>query len=1080
MGFQKIGLGGVLSFATRNAEQNMGRMTRKFGFLRGATSRTATETTRLSGTYRDAAGRMRDANGRFLSGGKSADTYSGKLGRLRGSFSALGTASGMSMTQLAAGAMMLGSVMGGLGRKVTDIVGKYNDFNKQMSVVRSVAGDISDNQFQQLRQQAIKLGSATAFTATEAAEGLENLARAGFSVEEAIGASRATLDLAAADSMGLAEAAGITANVIRALGLSAQNDSQRVADVLAKASASANTNVSELGESFKMGAATMALFGISLEEGTAVLAKLADSGLKGGLAGTSFTNMMNKLVRPTSKAAAFMKKMNIEITDANGNMRKVTSIVQDVGNALNSIPDKGDRVAMAMELTGLRGVKAVNGLMQALKGDGLAKLERDLMAANGAAKKMADERLNNMAGQITILESATEGFTIRLFDLFKGMDGSMIRPIVDGMTRLNEAWDAVASALDEGMFEAKRAELDRKHGATMIAIVLGIRDGVKTLQDSVQAIGDFFGRLAERTKGAFGPDIVQKIVQVGVVIAGVATVIGVVIGSLGMLTIAAGAVMILLQTIGSGIAAAFLPLVTIGLVLAGVFMLLRNEGESVGETLTRIWTSVKDAALDLWHNGIKPVWEGIRDGWSEAWGTVGPNIMSSIAELKATFVRLGLSISDLWNRMTEGSDRIDWAGIGAFAANALGEIVSGLTTAVGLIVEVATVIIDTLIPVFEAIKSAAVWLWTTILQPFLAGLYQGWVSVWPILRLVALEVFDAIKMLIGTVVEVWNDLTSGISGGAIDWQHWGEVAVQVIGWVLTFALKLVKWAIHAVRIVIEVVVNVVQLVVGYLKVVWEFVKRSIHFVTELFGGLIEAFKMIAGGDVLGAFKTAGLAILNFLLSPIRLIVGAVADLVDKLLGLRAIKKLLPEEQIKNMREFTSGLRQFADKGITLGAEGVAGGGGGKGGSILDASAFSYGAALVEKSAQESKLAAKSESKDEGALDLDFGDFQVPSFAQELGQLKTEEARMAADSDAEKSAASEKLATEVADKTAAAVREGLEDTTLETTVNTTACVDGKEVSRSQAKQSQRLADRLGATTPPFVRRTSAEQGMIPSQ
>jgi TP901 family phage tail tape measure protein len=949
-------------------------------------------------------------------------------------------------------------MMSGVSFGVGKLVGNYNKFNQQMSVVRSVAGDITDNEFEAMRQQAIALGSATAFTATEAAQGLESLARAGFSVEEAIGASRATLDLAAADSMGLAEAAGITAKVIRALGLSAENDSQRVADVLAKASASANTNVSELGESFKMGAATISLFGMELEEGTAILAKLADAGLKGTMAGTSFSNMMNKLVRPTSKAAKFMKDMNIHVTDANGKMRKVTDIVQDVGNALNAIPDKGDRVAMAMELTGLRGVKAVNGLMQALKDDGLKKLEADLKGANGAAKTMADERLNNLEGQITILKSATEGFTIRLFDMFKGLDGGVIRPVVEGMVALNEAWDDVKSAIDGGLLDQRKSELEQKHGSTMVAIVLGIRDGVNALRAAFVAVGEKVRQWSKDAERVMGPDAIRRITKLVVVVAGLAAVFGPVIAAVGLLAFVISSVLPVLQAVGAVASAAFWPIV-LGVAAVGVaFAVMRREGESFSAFASRMWSTFKDAAVNAWENGIKPLWDGMKRGWEQIW----PVLKSAGKEAIDAVKKLLLSLEHVWIQLTGrvGESKTDWSEVGRTAVLWFGRIVTGAIRLITAVIDIATAIVDAVRPAIVKIKNVIVDLWNNVIKPFLVGLMEGWRKVWPALKAVALEVFDAIETLITTVIEIWNDMTGGISSGSIDWQHWGTVAIEVLGWVITTAMRVVKFSINLIRVVIEVVADVVKTIVGYFKAVWEFMKRAVSIVTQFFGGLIEAFKMVAGGDVLGAFKTAGLAILNFLLSPIRLIVGAVADLVDNLLGLRAVKKLLPESQLDSMREFTAGLRKFADKGITLGD--------------IPAEATKKPSKFVAP-----KIADTGEG-DIGSFDFG-GTSGVGGFGgKQLAELEAQKIQFEEQEKSRKEQEAKKMASDLADKTAAAVREGLEDTTLETTVNTTACVDGKEVSRSQAKHAQRLADRLGATTPPFVRRTSAEQGMIPSQ
>ena len=1035
----------------------MGRLTRKFGFLRGATARTTKETVGMSGAYRDASGRMRMANSQFMAGANSAKGFSSRLGGIRSGFSRLGETAVPAMSSLATGLMTMGVMLSAVTAGVGKLVGNYNDFNKQMSVVRSVAGDISTQEFEALRQQAVALGSATAFTATEAAEGLENLARAGFSVTEAIGASRATLDLAAADSLGLAEAAGITANVIRGLGLSAEKDSQRVADVLAKASASANTDVTLLGESFKMGVGALSFFNIEVEEGAALLAKLADAGMKGTMGGTALSAMLFKLAKPTDKAAGFMKKMGINLTDANGKMRKVGDVVRDVSEALSTIPDEGKRSAMAVELTGRRGVRALGALSRAVEDSKLDQLETDLKGASGTAKRMADERLNNLSGQITILKSAAEGFTIRLFDLFRGLDGTVLKPVVDGMILLNETWDSVKSALDEGLLDEKKSELEAKHGSTMVAIVLGIRDAADTLRDAFTAIGEKLKAWGASAESAFGPDAIRRITKLVIMAIGLAAAFGPVIAAVGGLAFLASALIPVFQAVAAVAVGAFVPVLVIAAGIGAAFLIMRTEGESFSAFMSRMWASIKDLALSAWNNGIKPFWEGIKQGAAEVW----PAVKAAGEEAMGAVRDLVMAVQDLWARLTEkvSKSKTDWQSVGAMAAMWLGKIVKGATRLVTTIIQISTVIIDTLRPVIVAVKDIVVSLWTQGIQPFLAGLVQGWTQVWPTLKMVALEVFDAIKQLVFVLMDTWNQMTSGVSSSSIDWQEVGRVAVHVIGTIIVIALKLVKWAIHAIRIVIEIVSNAVQLVIGYFRVVWSTMKRSISVVTQFFGGLLDAFMMVASGDVLGAFKTAGLAILNFLLSPIRLIVGAVADLVDQLLGLSAVKKLLPESQLKGMREFTGSMRKFADQGVTL--------------AELPAEATGKPGKFVAPKIEDSP---DTEAFNFGGM-TGVGGFGGEALAALEAKKLEFEAKDKRERDQENTG---KMAEEMATKTAEAVEQGLKDTTLETTNNVTQCIDGKEVSRSVAKHSQRLGDRLGATTPPFVRRTSADQGMIPSQ
>ena len=1002
MGLTKIGLGGILTFNSRQAEASIGRTNRKFGML---SSQGQSLSTTMNGT------------GRSL--------------------------------------MMAGMAMMPLTMGVAQATKNYNEFNKQMSAVRAV-GMMNQQQFDMMRAKAIELGSATAFTATEAAKGMEELTRAGFNVSESIAASGAVLDLAASDNMTLANSARITANVIRAMGLSARDDATRVADVLALTSARSNTDVMALGEAFKMAASTSSMMGISLEESSAILGKLADAGLRGTQGGTAFNNMMNKLVRPTKKASKFMKDYDVRLTGADGKMRKITDIVQDMGGALNQIPDIGERTAMAMELTGLRGVKAVSALMRSLDGpNNLNKLEEDLLAASGAAKTMANERLNNMSGQITILKSAIEGFTIRLFDMFKSLDGSAIAPVVDAMTRLNTAWDEVRSAMEGGLTDSEQSKLEEQHGTTMIALVLGIRDGIDALRNGAKRVMDTFKAWAASAEETLGPDVIRRIVKLGVMLGGLAATTGPLVLAFGTILYLLGNMAPAVSAIGAILSGAFWPVVAA--VAAGIiiFGALRKEGESLRDFAVRMWGAIKDGAVAVWEKGIKPLWEGMKAGWEK----VFPILKTTANEVLDSIKGLVWSLINLWNELTGGvsAGSVDWKKFGETAVVWLGTIASAIGQAISFAVNLITSLVSTLSPVVVGIKNLIMGIWTGAIWPLLKGLKEGWEAAWPTLKIVAMEVFAAIGDLVRTLMELWGQMTGNVRGAPADWQEFGRTVVLVLGGVITVILALVKFVIKAIKFVIEVVANVVQVIIGYFKAVWNFMKRSISVIVQFFGGLIEAFKMLAGGDVLGALKTAGMAIINFLLSPIRLVVGAIADFIKTLTNMRAVKKLLPDSQLKNMREFAAGMSKFADQGITL----------------QDVPAHK------DSGAPSKSFLGIDENKgmgDDGSDELFFGsNAGLAGFGSEqLAKLQGERAAF----DAQQQAKDEAEHKRRQDEQAQAMTDAIENATVETTVNSSVCVDGREMGRNQAKHQQDLADRLGAQTPPFVRRTSAEQGTMP--
>ena len=177
--------------------------------------------------------------------------------------------------------------VGGLISLMSKSLGKATDFAKAMSSVASVSG-ASAEELSALTQSAKDLGSTTAFTAVQVAELQTELAKLGFTTSEIIDATGATLDLAASLDVGLADAATLAGSTLRSFGLDT-TETQRVVDVLAASASSSALDFGSLTESLKLVAPTSRAVGLTIEQTTAMLGALANSGLKGSVAGTGLS-----------------------------------------------------------------------------------------------------------------------------------------------------------------------------------------------------------------------------------------------------------------------------------------------------------------------------------------------------------------------------------------------------------------------------------------------------------------------------------------------------------------------------------------------------------------------------------------------------------------------------------------------------------------------------------------------------------------------------------------------------------------------------------------------------------------------
>ena len=287
------------------------------------------------------------------------------------------------------------------------------DFDTAMSQVAATMGTTVD-QIQDLRDFAKEMGSTTAFTATQAAEGLNYMALAGYDAEKSMQMLPTVLNLAAAGSMDLAAASDMVTDAQSALGLSTEETVDLV-NQMAKASSTTNTSVAQLGEAMLTVGGTAKMMKGGTQELSQTLGILADNGIKGSEGGTALRNILLSLSAPTSKAAAEMKRLNLDVFDAEGNMRSMEDIIGDLGSALDGMTDE-ERTQAISNIFNKRDLKSVNALLGTSAerwdevGDAIAN-------AGDAAAQMADTQLDNMAGSLTLLKSALEGAGIAISDV---------------------------------------------------------------------------------------------------------------------------------------------------------------------------------------------------------------------------------------------------------------------------------------------------------------------------------------------------------------------------------------------------------------------------------------------------------------------------------------------------------------------------------------------------------------------------------------------------------------------------------------------------------------------------------------
>lgn len=319
-------------------------------------------------------------------------------------------------------------IAGGLALAVNSAA----DFEKQLSGIESVSGATGD-QMEQIRNKALQLGKDTVFSASESANAIEELVKAGVSVQGVMnGAADATVALAAAGGVSMPEAATIASNAMNQFGLAAKQ-LPGVADAIAGAANASAIDVSDFGYSLGQVGAVAHLAGVDFNDTATAIALMGNAGIRGSDAGTSLKSMFQRLQPTTAKQAATMKELGIitadgsnKFYDAQGNMKSLADVAQVLQGSLKGMT-KQQKQATLNTLFGSDAIRAAAIVSDAgSKGfDKMAKSMGKVTAADVAAKRM-----DNLKGSIEQLKGSLETLMIQIgTPMLHGM-----RTMVDAIT----------------------------------------------------------------------------------------------------------------------------------------------------------------------------------------------------------------------------------------------------------------------------------------------------------------------------------------------------------------------------------------------------------------------------------------------------------------------------------------------------------------------------------------------------------------------------------------------------------------------------------------------------------------------
>lgn len=402
--------------------------------------------------------------------------------------------SGIGLGAMAAiGSKAVSVVENGLKSLTTGTVSAGTNFESAMSSVASISG-ATGNDLKELTSKAKQMGATTQFSATEAANAMEYMAMAGWKTKDMVSGIGGIMNLAAASGSDLARTSDIVTDALTAFGKSA-SDSGTFADVMAAASSNANTNVEMMGETFKYVGAAAGAMGYSIQDIALATGLMANSGIKGSEAGTALRSVITRMAKPTKESSAAMKKLGLSMTDSKGRMKSFGTIMKDMRKGMKGMTED-QKASYAAMLGGQEAMSGVLAIANASEKD-FNKLSKAIDNSKNAAQNMAKVKLDNLKGDVTIMQSSMEGLGITIFDQVGGNLRGLVGTATDVVGKINEK---LSNGKGIENFIYKMQLLQRK--ATPYWNVLkinGIEAG-KALGDAISAIITDISKLT----GSFG------------------------------------------------------------------------------------------------------------------------------------------------------------------------------------------------------------------------------------------------------------------------------------------------------------------------------------------------------------------------------------------------------------------------------------------------------------------------------------------------------------------------------------------------------------------------------------------------
>ncbi|AWY04485.1 tape measure protein [Microbacterium phage Rachella] len=717
-------------------------------------------------------------------------------------------------------------------------VGAASGFEFKMSAIQAVSGATA-SEMDLIRDAALRIGKDTSFSASEAALAMEELLKAGVSVDDVLnGTTDAVVALAAAGQIELPEAATIASNALNQFKLGAE-DMVEVADLMAGAANASATGVSEIGMALSFVGPTANAAGVSIGDAAQMIALFANNGIDGARAGTALRALISNLASPTAQATEALKQLGLitedggnQFFDASGKMKSMEEVTTLLRDAMSGMTSE-QLLANGEVLVGRENLSALAAIVNTTSAeyDALGDAINSTSAADVAAT-----RLDNMQGSMEALMGSIETLAI-------SVGQRLIPTITEMINNLTAAFDWFMS-LDEGTQNAVVGVAAVTGGLLLLAgatikTIQGVQSAVatiKALEIASKASAAATAAKAAIEKGAAIATTVwteaQKAAQVAVWLMQPANAAA----AAGMIAMKAAAIA---GAAAQGIATAAqwawnaaLTANPIGLIIAAIaalvagliwFFTQTELGQAIWEGfmtfLQEAWTNVSAFLTTLWEGlvtVVSTVWNAIMTAinavvtWFQTY--VMPIIQFVIDAIIAYFQMYYTVISTIWNAVM----------------TAIGAVVDWFMTYVYPAIEA---FVNFLVALFEYLGKWVAFIWeaiSTAIMTVVNAVVSFLTTVWTEFSNFWRDIWNAVSSFVSTI---WNNVVSFLTG----------IITTIVNWIVA------QWTAFYNRF--QAILNMVSSIVSSIwNNIWSFisgiVSNIVNWITDQWNSLIATVKGI--------------------------------------------------------------------------------------------------------------------------------------------------------------------------------------------------------------------------------------------